>query len=467
MKSLIFRDSYTWLLAFSIPVVFVSLMFLAPSLYYEDYVHHAISANEKPVKFYIGQINLPVFLWIFSFVFMFIFYTVILFIYRDNKIHQYQHEFIRIKTSIINFILLCLLFYFTIHQFYVLPPKVEHLFHQGMLFFYISGALVGFMFTASKRRTFSIFAFISISVLLISLVTMFTSKLLPLLTFVCMLLFGSLLRTFKIYGLRPQGLLILITLTAFILTMTKYVVRKDCYLDRPFERAQVTSDISQILRPLTDVTGCVQTLAEIEVRGRVRDDLTTSIENDLEGRLNHESKLDNQSSSRALFLERIVRRVSHLKYLGRVMHEVTSEGDSIGYSHYGKILIALVPRLLWPNKPSFINANEFGRKFQFIEQSDFVTSVNLDVITEAWIVDRWWGVVCSASVVSSLAFLIWLASTFFASRVIKIAILCLIPINTFALESGLGAFFLGTIQHSFVLGFVIVLLLRFKLLKRP
>jgi len=85
MKSFIFRDSYTWLVAFLIPLAFIALMFLAPSLYYGDYVYHVLPANQKPEKFDVSKINLAVFLWIFSFVIVFIFCTVALFNYRNKK----------------------------------------------------------------------------------------------------------------------------------------------------------------------------------------------------------------------------------------------------------------------------------------------------------------------------------------------------------------------------------------------
>ena len=217
---------------------------------------------------------------------------------------------------------------------------------------------------------------------------MFTAKHLPMITFLCSILFGSLLRTSRFYSFKTQCLIVLVIFTAIVLLVGKYIVRKDCYFDRPFERISITANKNQILSSLSAITNCAQTLSEMKVGQRVQTDLTTSISNDREGKLNHDSALSSRSSSMELFLERVVRRVSHLKYLGRVMHEVKSENESIGYSHYSKILSALVPRFLWPDKPRFINSNEFGRKFQFIKQTDYVTSVNLDVITEAWIVDR-------------------------------------------------------------------------------
>lgn len=465
MKSFIYNNKYTWVVALFIPLAFVSLLFFVPSLYYGDYIYHMISPDHKPEKFDVPSINLVVFLWIFSFVSVSVLLTVIWLIYRDKIGKIFQYDLMPVSRSLAGIILFVVSSYFIFHQVYILPPKMEHLFHQGMLFFYVSGALAGFFFTASNRGAFILFRIICVWVLLISMVTMFTSKLLPLVTFLCLILFGSLLKTPRITSFKFQCLAALVIASSIILLTTKYIVRKDCYLDRPFERILITANMDQILTPLVNITACAQTLSEIRIRERVRTDLTISINNDFESKLNHNLELDNQSASTELFLERIVRRVSHLKYLGRVMHEVTSKQDSVGYSHYGKILNALVPRFLWPNKPRFINSNEFGRKFQFINQTDFVTSVNLDVITEAWIVDRWWGVVCSATIVSALVFLIWFGSTFFASSVIKIAVLSLIPINTFALESGLGAFSLGIIQQLFVLGLTITLLLRFKLLK--
>lgn len=94
--------------------------------------------------------------------------------------------------------------------------------------------------------------------------------------------------------------------------------------------------------------------------------------------LNHVYKTDQQ-------FENLLRRISmssqtltNIIYYNDVMTKY--EGRTIKFALY-----SFVPSLIWKNKPSFNFANEFGRDFNFIDKSDYKTSINIPFLTELYL----------------------------------------------------------------------------------
>jgi hypothetical protein len=56
-----------------------------------------------------------------------------------------------------------------------------------------------------------------------------------------------------------------------------------------------------------------------------------------------------------------------------------------GYSTYLNLPRVLIPRFLDPSKPTFNASNEIGRRYELIEASDFITSVNPSPAAEAYV----------------------------------------------------------------------------------
>jgi len=57
------------------------------------------------------------------------------------------------------------------------------------------------------------------------------------------------------------------------------------------------------------------------------------------------------------------------------------------------ILTKWIPRFLWPEKPIENIANELGRRYGFLDQHDYITSLNLPWLAEMFINFGWWGIV--------------------------------------------------------------------------
>lgn len=50
---------------------------------------------------------------------------------------------------------------------------------------------------------------------------------------------------------------------------------------------------------------------------------------------------------------------------------------------YIHLLYSVIPRFLWNSKPENKTANEFGKAYRFIDKNDFLTSINIPLISEA------------------------------------------------------------------------------------
>ena len=141
MKSSTYHNFYTWIIALSVPLGFISLLFLAPSLYYGDLIYHISPTSHEPLKFKISEINSAVMLWIFSFVCTSALLLVVSSIIQTKIKSKFQYDLRPMKRSLITIISFGIFSYFIFHQIFVLPAKIEHIFHQECYFFTLPARL--------------------------------------------------------------------------------------------------------------------------------------------------------------------------------------------------------------------------------------------------------------------------------------------------------------------------------------
>jgi hypothetical protein len=78
----------------------------------------------------------------------------------------------------------------------------------------------------------------------------------------------------------------------------------------------------------------------------------------------------------------LVQRISHI-WIFHVVDEISPETVPYwGGETYKPLLFSLVPRIIYPLKPKENTGGEFGRRYGFLEKTQFETSVNLPWLTE-------------------------------------------------------------------------------------
>lgn len=83
-------------------------------------------------------------------------------------------------------------------------------------------------------------------------------------------------------------------------------------------------------------------------------------------------------------LRRTVHRLNHLGILCVVVSRTPSAVPHWGLDAYAPLFLSLVPRLIYPHKPTNSLSNDFGRRYSIIRSDDRVTSINVDPVTQAW-----------------------------------------------------------------------------------
>lgn len=92
-------------------------------------------------------------------------------------------------------------------------------------------------------------------------------------------------------------------------------------------------------------------------------------------------------------LEKSYARINHLGDTSGFIQSTEATDDYL----YGATLVPIftkwVPRVIWPDKPVEDIANSIGRKYGFLDQHDFITSLNLPWIAEMFLNFGWPGIV--------------------------------------------------------------------------
>ena len=78
-------------------------------------------------------------------------------------------------------------------------------------------------------------------------------------------------------------------------------------------------------------------------------------------------------------------RFSNADLLGYFVTNVPSRYPHYGLSSYTSLPVVLVPRILYPDKPTYATANEIGRRYELIAEFDLATSVNTPIAAEAYV----------------------------------------------------------------------------------
>ena len=91
---------------------------------------------------------------------------------------------------------------------------------------------------------------------------------------------------------------------------------------------------------------------------------------------------------RAIFADRL----NNLSVVGIIVGNTPQIWDfKYGYSYF-MLFIAMIPRIIWPDKPSIsFYANDFGRNYGFISPYDYSTSIDMTWIGEMFINFGWYG----------------------------------------------------------------------------
>lgn len=89
-------------------------------------------------------------------------------------------------------------------------------------------------------------------------------------------------------------------------------------------------------------------------------------------------------------------RLSQLSLIN-VVFETMSQSQVHQYrSDYLFNLYGLIPRLIWPNKPSPLDTNEFGVQMGALDEKNYTTSIGFEVVGESFIMLGYFGLIIAA-----------------------------------------------------------------------
>ena len=84
-------------------------------------------------------------------------------------------------------------------------------------------------------------------------------------------------------------------------------------------------------------------------------------------------------------LARIVHRINHMSMFLYVIEMTPSKIPYWEVGVWQVVATSAIPRFLWSNKPHVGHSNEFGRRYSFIASDDYLTTVNIDPLTNSWV----------------------------------------------------------------------------------
>jgi len=94
--------------------------------------------------------------------------------------------------------------------------------------------------------------------------------------------------------------------------------------------------------------------------------------------------------------------INRLGHIATFSHVVQMTPDLVpfwGGETYGFFLARIVPRILWPDKPTFSFGNKFGQRYRLLARDDFTTSYNLPWLPEFYANFGTWGIVFGMALV--------------------------------------------------------------------
>ncbi|MET0086212.1 MAG: hypothetical protein ABW082_06845 [Sedimenticola sp.] len=149
-------------------------------------------------------------------------------------------------------------------------------------------------------------------------------------------------------------------------------------------------------------------------------------------------------------LLRTFHRMNHLGIFTLAIDKTPEEVPYLGVGLYKSIFYSLIPRALWSGKPTLNTTNNFGRTYGILWPDDFVTSVNVDPLTEAWIAGGFKAVLATgigAGVIFGLLYG-WLVRG--GNQAIRYCFYIILLVYMPGIESGLVGMMSGLLQSLFV-----------------
>ncbi|MES9959407.1 MAG: hypothetical protein ABW089_03160 [Sedimenticola sp.] len=156
-------------------------------------------------------------------------------------------------------------------------------------------------------------------------------------------------------------------------------------------------------------------------------------------------------------LLRTFHRMNHLGIFTLAIDKTPEEVPYLGVGLYKSIFYSLIPRAVWSGKPTLNTTNNFGRTFGILWPDDFVTSVNVDPLTEAWIAGGFTAVLATgigAGIIFGLLYG-WLVRG--GNQAIRYCFYIILLVYLPGIESGLVGMMSGLLQSLFVFFVLLVI----------
>lgn len=164
------------------------------------------------------------------------------------------------------------------------------------------------------------------------------------------------------------------------------------------------------------------------------------------------------------FMAMGIGRVSHLGSLLIVKRNTPAHIPYSGLATYEPVFWLVVPRIIFPNKPVNTLGHDFGVRYGYLSESDNTTSVNMDVVSEAWASGGWMMIVLSALAVGAVVFAVLRIASLAKDGLATAFAGTVIAITLPTVESG-AAFMIGGLVHASVLAAALWVL--FRTMARP
>jgi hypothetical protein len=99
-----------------------------------------------------------------------------------------------------------------------------------------------------------------------------------------------------------------------------------------------------------------------------------------------------QSAPKRTALDAAAERSAQIAMLSKVMRETPKIVPYWNGETYIPLLTGFIPRIVWPEKPEILVANQFGHRYRYIATNDRSTSINLPWLVEMYANFGYWGV---------------------------------------------------------------------------
>ncbi|MDZ8188199.1 MAG: O-antigen polysaccharide polymerase Wzy [Nostoc sp. ChiSLP02] len=100
--------------------------------------------------------------------------------------------------------------------------------------------------------------------------------------------------------------------------------------------------------------------------------------------MKHYFNPENQSEKKESSTAAAMSRTAHIILFSNIIADTPKRIPYWNGESYLGILTKFIPRILWPNKPSEIIGNVFGRRYKYVEKNDYSTTINLPLMVEMY-----------------------------------------------------------------------------------